>query len=159
MPVHFELPAENGQREVILSSLHWMFFTTLIWFRIVYKISSCCWFCIHFWIKWDLRKTFDAKMIGWTHFSTNENDSKNKLLSSWKWILGHFAEMSEEGSTYRFLADQLDLFQLGAQIMPTTLLLATGPPDFWTIHTHFQKPTVSGGLRNENRKKKYTIYY
>ena len=46
-----------------------MFFTTLIWFRSVYKISSCCWFCIHFWIKWELWKTFDTKMIGWTHFS------------------------------------------------------------------------------------------
>ena len=31
--------------------------------------KNCCWFCIHFWIKWELRKTFDAKMIGWTHFS------------------------------------------------------------------------------------------
>ena len=29
---------------------------------------SCCWFCIHFWIKWELWKTFDAKIIGWTHF-------------------------------------------------------------------------------------------
>ena len=48
-----------------------MFFATLIWFRSVYKISSCCWFCIHFWIKWELWKTFDEKMIGWTHFSSN----------------------------------------------------------------------------------------
>ena len=22
--------------------------------------SSCCWFCIHFWIKWELWKTFDV---------------------------------------------------------------------------------------------------
>ena len=48
-----------------------MFFTPLIWFRNVYKISSCCWFCIYFWIKWELWKTFDAKMIGWTHFSNS----------------------------------------------------------------------------------------
>ena len=44
-------------------------FSQLSWFRSVYKISSCCWFCIHFWIKWELWKTFDAKMIGWTHFT------------------------------------------------------------------------------------------
>ena len=47
-----------------------MFFTTLIWFRSVYKISILkIRFCIHFWIKWELWKTFDRKMIGWTHFS------------------------------------------------------------------------------------------
>ena len=55
--------------EVILSSLRRMFFTTLIWFRSVYKISNSCWFCIHLWIKWELWKTFDAKMKGWSHFS------------------------------------------------------------------------------------------
>ena len=37
-------------------------------FQSVYKISNSCWFCIHFWIKWELWKTFDTKMIGWTHF-------------------------------------------------------------------------------------------
>ena len=47
-----------------------MFFTTLIWFRSVYKISNSFWFCIHFWIKWEMWKTFDAKMIGWTHFTS-----------------------------------------------------------------------------------------
>ena len=51
-----------------------MFFTALIWFRSVYKISSCCWFCIHFWIKWGLWKTFDTKIIGWTHFSNYFKD-------------------------------------------------------------------------------------
>ena len=35
------------QRDVILSSLRRMFFTTLIWFRNLYKISNSCWFCIH----------------------------------------------------------------------------------------------------------------
>ena len=49
-----------------------MFFTTLIWLRNVYKISSCCSFCIHFWFKWELWKTFDTKMIGWTHFTPIE---------------------------------------------------------------------------------------
>ena len=34
------------------------------WFRSVYKISNSCWFCIHFWNKWELWKTFDTKMIG-----------------------------------------------------------------------------------------------
>ena len=48
-----------------------MFFTTLIWFRSLYKISNSCWFCIHFWKEWELWKTFDAKMIGWTHFRQN----------------------------------------------------------------------------------------
>ena len=38
-----------------------MIFTTLIWFRSVYKISSCCWFCIQIWIKWELWKIFDTK--------------------------------------------------------------------------------------------------
>ena len=38
-----------------------MIFTTLIWFRSVYKISSCCWFCIRIWIKWELWKIFDTK--------------------------------------------------------------------------------------------------
>ena len=52
-----------------------MFFTTLIWFRSVYKFSSCCWFCIHFWIKWELWKTFEKKMIGWTHFSNQNVDT------------------------------------------------------------------------------------
>ena len=55
-----------------------MFFTTLIWFISVYKISGCCWFCIHFWIKWEWWKTFDTKMIGWTHFNWR------KKLSQWK---------------------------------------------------------------------------
>ena len=32
-------------------------------------LKGCCWFCIHFCIKWELWKTFDAKMIGWTHFN------------------------------------------------------------------------------------------
>ena len=31
---------------------------------------SCCWFCIHFGIKWELWKTFDTKMIRWSHFTT-----------------------------------------------------------------------------------------
>ena len=35
--------------------------------------SSCCWFCIHYWIKWELWKTFDTKMIGWIHFSFFED--------------------------------------------------------------------------------------
>ena len=49
-----------------------MCFTTLIWFISVYNISNSCWFCIHFWIKWELWKTFDGKMIGWPHFRLNE---------------------------------------------------------------------------------------
>ena len=52
-----------------LSYHHWMFFTTLIWFRSVYKINNSCWFCIHFWIKWEMGKIFDTKIIGWSHFS------------------------------------------------------------------------------------------
>ena len=27
------------------------------------------WFCIHFWIKWELGKIFNTKMIEWTPFS------------------------------------------------------------------------------------------
>ena len=38
-------------------------------FRSVYKISNSCRFCIHFWIKWELWKIFDGKMLGWNHFS------------------------------------------------------------------------------------------
>ena len=31
-----------------------------------------CWLCIHFWIKWELGKTFDSKMKGWIfNISTN----------------------------------------------------------------------------------------
>ena len=29
---------------------------------------NSCWFCIHFWIKWELGKIFNTKMIGWTPF-------------------------------------------------------------------------------------------
>ena len=65
----------------IQSSLRRMFFTSLIWFRSVYKISNSCWFCIHFWIKWELWKTFDAKMIGWTHFR-DCTKWKDKVLPS-----------------------------------------------------------------------------
>ena len=56
--------AKNGW--FYLECLKWGY--PIIWFRSVYKISSCCWFCIHFWIRWELWKTFDSKMIGWTHF-------------------------------------------------------------------------------------------
>ena len=56
---------------------------TLIWYwtfrlatsfkgRLSYHLCVECFsqlsFCIHFWIKWELWKTFDTKMIGWTHF-------------------------------------------------------------------------------------------
>ena len=54
-----------------------MFFITLIWFRNVYKISNSCWFCILFWIKWELWKTFDTKMIGWTHFKSKSQTFPN----------------------------------------------------------------------------------
>ena len=55
--------------EVILSSLCRMLFPTLIWLRSVYEISNSCRFHIPFWVKWELGKTFDTKMIRWPHFS------------------------------------------------------------------------------------------
>ena len=32
------------------------------------NLENSCWLCIHFWIKWDLGKMFDTKLIGWTPF-------------------------------------------------------------------------------------------
>ena len=32
---------------------------------------NICWLCIHFWIKWELGKFFDTKMIGWSLFIRN----------------------------------------------------------------------------------------
>ena len=31
--------------------------------------QNTCWNCLHFWIKWELGKIFDTKMIGWTPFT------------------------------------------------------------------------------------------
>ena len=39
----------------------------------VYTKSSTAVDFVHFWIKWELWKTFDAKMIGWTHFRGTKN--------------------------------------------------------------------------------------
>ena len=62
-----------------------------------------------------------------------------------------------------FLADQLSLFQWGEQIMPTATTLLPTPPYFWTMQrlcfVHTFKNQLFFGLRNENRKEKYTIYY
>ena len=33
--------------------------------------QNSCWICIHFWIKWELRKIFDTKMIDWSPFNQN----------------------------------------------------------------------------------------
>ena len=49
------------------------------------KISNSCWFCIYFWIKWELWKTFDSKMIGWSHFRPhNKNTYSLWLYSHWE---------------------------------------------------------------------------
>ena len=37
---------------------------------------------VYFWIKWELWKTFDAKMIGWTHFRQNFKMIIWKLMNS-----------------------------------------------------------------------------
>ena len=66
-------------KEVILSSLCRMFFPTLSWFRNVYKISSCCWFCIHFWIKWELGKIFDTNDLS---FASTETKFKNPITKT-----------------------------------------------------------------------------
>ena len=54
-----------------------------IWFRSVYKISNSYWFCIHFWIKWELWKTFDAKMIGKPLFILFTLISKKIIIKSY----------------------------------------------------------------------------
>ena len=48
--------------------------------------NSCCWLCIHIWIKWELGKIFDTKMIGWSHFSTY------LTLANWEKSLQHTLE-------------------------------------------------------------------
>ena len=40
---------------------------------------------LYFWIKWELWKTFDGKMIGWTHFS-----SLSKYLLRQIWIVNYY---------------------------------------------------------------------
>ena len=50
-----------------------IFFPILIWFRNVYipnqqLFQNTCWNCIHFWIRWELGKIFDTKIVEWTPF-------------------------------------------------------------------------------------------
>ena len=67
------------------------------------KISNSCWFCIHFWIKWELWKTFDAKMIGWTHFTDLTfiipvNGSRLVTKScTWYWLTQTILYSGEQG--------------------------------------------------------------
>ena len=44
--------------------------------------NYCCWLCIHFWIKWELGKIFNTKMIGWNPFIVRNQKEKTPNLSS-----------------------------------------------------------------------------
>ena len=74
----------------ILKGLHSIIFVSNI-FPNSHLIQICmqlfwnsCWLCIHFWIKWELGKILETKMIGWSPFTQEMRAKLFVVISVWK---------------------------------------------------------------------------
>ena len=102
---------------------------------------NSCWFCIYFWIKWELGKILDTKMIEWTQFSSPfyQVAGRKKLCLLLKQIV---------------LIQTLQIFKPSSGPVPNSLDCATSDAKI-TLNT--QKPNKSVAQCNKGKNDSLRI--